>query len=152
MTASRWPAVVDALVALLRADPALAGVDVLDGPPVGEPSGRDVVCIGHVLNDDDDLSGSVRWQPHSTGGIVEEACQVRLAVQAVAGDTTLAIPRTRAFALLDAVHAALRGDWTVGGLDGVIAVDLETGSVRQDQADLGSGCRVEATVTVTSLI
>lgn len=152
MTASRWPAVVDALVALLRAHPSLAGVDVLDGPPVGEPTGHDVICVGHGLDDDDDTSGAVRWQPHSTGGVLAEDCDVRLVVQAVIGDTTLSAARTRAFALMDVVHAALRGDWTVGGLDGVIAVDLSAGTIRQDQTGLGCGCRIEATVTVTSLI
>ncbi len=151
MTASRWPSVVDALVAVLRATPALAGVDVLDGPPTGEPSGRDVVAIGHSLDDDDDTAGSVAWTDYSTGGVVEERCEIRCAVQAVSGDTAMTTPRTRAFALLDAAHAALRADWTAG-VPSVVSVDITTGTVRQAQSGLGPGARIEFTVTVHALI
>ena len=151
MTSSRWPVVVDALVAALRADPALAGVDILDGPPTGEPSGRDVIAIGHALDDDDDTAGSTAWTDHSTGGVVEERCEIRCAVQAVSGNTALTTARGRAFELLDAAHAALRADWTAG-VASVVSVDLAAGTVRQAQSDLGSGARVEFTVTIHALI
>ena len=151
MTSSRWPAAVAALVATLRAAPALAGVDVLDGPPTGEPSGRDVVCIGHVLDDADDTSGSANWTPYTTGGVISEDSEIRCAVQSVSGATDLAIARGRAFALLDAVHAALRADWTLGD-PSIVTGDLAVGAVRQAQTELGSGCRVEFTVTIHALI
>jgi len=149
--ASRWPVVAAELVAMLRADPALSGVDVLDGPPVGEPSGRDVISIGHALDDADDVAGSAAWAWHATGGQVDETSEIRCAVQSVSGSVDLAVPRARAFAILDVVQSALRADWTAG-IDGAWSIDVSAGTVRQAQTELGSGCRVEFTVTIHALI
>lgn len=150
MATSTVPAAIDALLTIVRAAPGLAGVHILDGPPVEDMSSADLLAIG--------------WQPEA-----EEAAQIvqdfanagarrrdeDFAIQCWAeswtGDASMSERRTRAFALLAAVEDALRATDaapqapTLGGA--VQWAHITSVTLRQSSTD--QGVRVGLAFTVT---
>ncbi len=138
MTATQWPAVVDALVELARALPGHRGpadnsdedlVLVLDGPEFeltgdlaptflivggaldvdGEGHGESGQAVATLGRHDRDDSGEVRCQVVAqTGGLVLPSDVVTV------GRETVKALRDRARAVLDGLDAAVRTDVTLG--------------------------------------
>lgn len=160
MTASRWAAATDALLATLTAaaastGSALSGVAVLDGPAVGAPSvALDEIAVGWQFDDDVDASGSITQAYRTTGGasaLRDEECAILCGIRSWSGDTAMSVARTRAVGLFSAVGDLLRASYDLG-LPGVVAVDIADAGIRQDQGGEGSACLVAFTVRVVSVI
>jgi hypothetical protein len=106
-TTSRIPAAVDALVALWKAAPGLAGVSVLDGPPTVDQSDADYLYVGYQFGGDAAVEMS---QDFASAGARrrDETFDVLCQVDSFTGDTDTSARRGRAFELLAAVEDSLR--------------------------------------------
>lgn len=107
MATSAVPGAMAALVTILQAAPALAGVQVSDGEPARDLDATDLVCVG--------------WQPGSNVAVEitqdfnaagartrDEDFLILCYLDSGTGDTDITTRRTRAFALLATVEDALR--------------------------------------------
>jgi len=155
VVATRWAAVVDAVLVTLRADSNLttAATSIFDGPPVTGAYLGDAIAVG-TSGDDDDLVGSVEQAYHDmalANSSRMESTTVRCAVWAQNGDGSLSTARTRAFLLLGYVEAALRANPSQGLTD-VLRVEVVGVDVRQSQTPDGALCWLDVTVAATSLI
>lgn len=150
MATSAVPGAIDALLAILRAAPALSEVQVLDGPPVGDQSAHDYVAVG--------------WQPDS-----EEAVQLEQTFNAAGartrdedfailcwvdtwtGDSEVRARRLRAFELLGVIESAIRASGpnpTAPTLDGaVLWAHVTAGTLKQ--ANTNDGVRAGIAFTVS---
>jgi hypothetical protein len=111
--AAQWPLVVARLLELLPTLPGWSGVDVLDGPPVTAEVPTDYATVGYVA---DDNAGAYTTVQDPNGFLSVEDGTVRSQLSCVTGDVDLASTRIRAFALADALDAAVRADRTLGVL------------------------------------
>jgi hypothetical protein len=138
MQTSRVPAAVDALLAILRAAPALADVRIIDGPEPTNLSERDMIFVG--------------WQPGADAAVGlqqdfasagartrDEDFEIACYAESRAGDKDMALRRTRVFALVGAVETALRATDaapTAPTLNGtVLWAHLTTGNLQQVQSE-----------------
>jgi hypothetical protein len=142
---SRVPEVIDALVALGKADAALAEVEVSDGPEVSETQALDWLIVGF----DGDPSGDFQaaqtvggWSDLRTGR--EEQFQVTVAAIANRGDTDVRAARARAYEIGARVEAWLRADPSIG-LPSLEAA-IEASQLVQDQTNQGAQARLLLTV------
>lgn len=108
MATSAVPAAVDALLAILRASPALTDVRIIDGPPASTNlTERHRIYVG--------------WSPGSEQAVDieqdfayagarrrDEEAAVSCYAESRAGDTDMQLRRTKVFELLAAVEDALR--------------------------------------------
>lgn len=107
MMTSRVPAAVDALLAILRAAPALADVRIEDGPSMVNLTERRRIYVG--------------WQPSEEPAVTlqqdfnaagartrDEAFTIACYAESRSGDKDIALHRTRVFELVGAVETALR--------------------------------------------
>jgi len=120
--ATQWPLVVARLNALL---PTLAGWDVVtvfDGPPVTADVPTDYVTVGYVA---DDQAGTYSQTQDPNGFQYVEVGTVRSQLSCITGDIDLASVRTRVFALMDSVDAAVRADRRLGVLSPSGTSELE---------------------------
>lgn len=108
-----WPAVVTHLVTTLPTLGAFTGVPVYDGPPLSAEETPYYVAVGFVL--DEDGGGSCSFAQAGDGWHLTETGEVRCEVWAHNGDGDLSAARTAAFALTDAVLAAIGNDRTLAG-------------------------------------
>lgn len=100
---------LDAFVARLRAE--LAGVQVVDGPPV-EYARREIVAVGITTED-----ASVEANTADAGlRARRESIDVINLIRSASGDVDLVPHRRRAYELLDQFDGLLRTDPTVGGV------------------------------------
>jgi hypothetical protein len=138
--------VMTTLVSTFAALPALAGVDVRDGPPLDGMGDSDFVIIGHD-GAPDSTAESVFQQEWTDLACTRrtESGEVICCCVSNTGDTDMAVRRTRAFALLAACETALVGDMTLGGV--VLSAQL-TGA-RVEQYSNPKGVAVVAPFTVT---
>lgn len=107
-----WPTVKDRLAALIPTlTPAPAAT--YDGPvPTGD-SPPSYCCVGWQPSTDDESAGSYDQSRTGPGGfLAEETGTVLLEFGAVTGDTVV----PSAFALVDALHASVQADQTLGVL------------------------------------
>ena len=138
MATSRVPAAVAALLAILRAAPALTGVRIVDGPEAVNLTDRDRVHVG--------------WQPGGEAAVAleqsfasagartrDEDFQIACYAESRAGDKDMALRRTRVFELVGAVETALRATDaapTAPTLNGtVLWAHLTTGNLLQVQSE-----------------
>jgi len=107
MMTSRVPAAVDALLAILRAAPALEGVRIVDGPPTVNLTERQRIYVGWQPSEEPAVSlqqdfayagARARNEEFVIGGYAESR----------SGDKDMALQRTRVFELVAAVEIALR--------------------------------------------
>ncbi|GAA2929840.1 hypothetical protein [Streptomyces enissocaesilis] len=107
MATSRVPAAIDALLAILRAAPALAEVTIIDGPPVGDMADADLVAVGWSPSAE---AGAELAQDFASAGARtrDEDFTVTGWIESWSGDSDVAPRRTRAFALLAVVEDAIR--------------------------------------------
>lgn len=153
MAITRIDAVIDALVAALRADPSLSGVTVLDGPPVTDDPLWEVVSIGFAWDAEDDRAAETTQGYHELGMTAkrDETVDVYCAVRVVNGDADVSTARARAVVLLGAVETVLRADPSLGLAD-LLRCEVTVGDLRQTQTGDGVGALIRFTVTATALI
>lgn len=154
MQTSRVPAAVDALLAILRAAPALAEVRIVDGPEAVNGTERHRVHVG--------------WQPGADAAVTltqdfnsagartrDEAFEIACYAETWAGDTDMSVRRTKVFDLVGAVEAALRATDaapTAPTLNGtVLWAHLTTGNLTQVQSE-GALAGLAFTVTCRARI
>lgn len=140
MATSAVPAAIDALLAILRAAPALAGVEVIDGPPTGDMSAADLVAVGWQP-DDGEAATLAQNFAYAGARRRDEEFVISCWLESWTGDSDVAARRTRAFELLAVVEDALRASDvapeapTLGGT--VLWAQLSAGSLRQSFTDQG---------------
>ncbi|MDG9717402.1 hypothetical protein [Streptomyces sp. DH24] len=138
METSRVPAAVAALLDILRAAPALAGVRIVDGPESTNASERDMILVG--------------WQPGADAAVAltqsfngagartrDEDFDISCYAESRRGDKDMSVVRDRVFVLVGAVEAALRATNeapeapTLNGT--VLWAHLTAGNLQQAQAE-----------------
>ncbi|KUH38386.1 MULTISPECIES: hypothetical protein [Streptomyces] len=140
MATSAVPAAIDALLAILRAAPALADVDIIDGPPTGDMSAADIVAVGWQPDGEDAVS-LVQEFAYAGARRRDEEFVISCWLESWTGDSDVASRRTRAFELLAVVEDALRASDaapeapTLGGA--VLWAHLTAGTLRQVNTDQG---------------
>lgn len=153
-TTSRAPALIDALVALFEAAPALDGVKVLDGPIVtGDPLHK-AVFVGYDGDLDSDGGEAVTFSQEwaSIGQKAKkETFTVQCAVAAWKGSTKVKPVRELAYDLLAAVEDALRADPSLGQPPPTI-VAFQSGALIQAQRKSGIECRIPFQIAVQTRI
>ncbi|MFD1656995.1 hypothetical protein ACFSL4_01775 [Streptomyces caeni] len=132
---STVPAAIDGLVAAFTTAEGLAGVVVLDGPEVREPSAMEVVSVGYPGADDEfAVDGSV-----SADGMASSPDLERYSVQCAAavldGSGNVRAARQRVYALVAACGEAIARDRTLGGA--VLQATIGSTSLRQTQDSRG---------------
>lgn len=152
-TTSRVPDVIDALVALFAAAPALAGVKVIDGPVVTSDSLKDAVFVGYDGDDEGEGQAVEFTQEWASIGqrAKGETFSVTCAVVVWRGGTKVRPIRVRAFELLAAVEDALRDDPSLG-LPPPSVVAFASGSMSQIQGSPGLGVRITFQIAVKTRI
>jgi hypothetical protein len=138
MSTSAVPAAVDALLALLRAAPALADVRIVDGPEPTNLSDRRLLFIGWAPGSDAAVELA---QDFANAGARRRDEDFRIAcyAEARAGDKDMAIRRRAVYEIVAAVEDALRATDvqpdapTLGGT--VQWAHLTTGNLQQIQAE-----------------
>lgn len=145
MTTSRVPAAIDALLTLCRASAGLAGVEVVDGPPVVNLSNPDRLHIGWKPGED--LAVSLSQDFAGAGARRrDEQFQIQGYAETRSGEIDMQARRARVFEILAAVEDVLRAtdaNPTAPTLNGAVQfADLVTGDLRQYQTE-GSAAGVE---------
>ena len=120
--ATQWPLVVARLLTLLPTLPGWAAVSVLDGPLISADVPTDYVTVGYV---DNDQAGSYTQTQDPNGFQYIETGTVRSQLNCTTGDTDLMGMRTRVFALMDAIEAAVRADRRLGVLSAAGTSELD---------------------------
>lgn len=137
---SAIPAVLDALVAVLRVAPGLAGGSVFDGPQV-DYAGTVGVAVGATR---EDLSTEFVMSSAGPGSTAEQVTVSCLAWSG-SGDTVFKPHRDRTGQILDAVESALTADRSLGGV--VSTAWITGGSLTQEQTGRGALVTLEFRVT-----
>lgn len=146
VTTSRWPAVVDALLATFG---TVEDVTTFDGPEfmLTADDGGNYVIVGGADDAETEAGGIGQTWGAIGAKRRDEAGQVTCAVVVQTGDPTIKPSRDRAFVVLASLEQALVADPTLGGaVDAGWLLPL-TGSVSQWQNELGSFCRLAFAVT-----
>ncbi|GKQ34592.1 hypothetical protein [Streptomyces sp. A012304] len=107
MMTSRVPAAVDALLAILRAAPALAEVDIVDGPVAVNLTRLRRIHVGWQPGAD--AAVSLEQSFNGAGARTrDEAFTILCYAEARAGDKDMQARRTEVFALVGEIEQALR--------------------------------------------
>jgi len=156
VSTSRIHAAIVALTAACVADSTLVarGTTISDGLPVSSDSASELLVIGGSPVESDTLAGEGTQSWRSDGGTAaardgEES--ILCYAVAATGDVDVSTTRAAAFAILAAVEALLRANYTLG-LDGVLSVEVSRVSYQLEQYADGTRVVVPFTVTVRSVI
>jgi hypothetical protein len=150
MATSAVPGAITALLAILRADAGLSGVQVLDGPPVGDQSDQDYVAVG--WQDGSEESVQIVQDFNAAGARTrDENFAILCWLDTWTGDSDVSARRVRAFALLAVIENAIRA--TAGApnaptLNGSVMWAHLTNAVLK-QANTDQGVRVGIAFTIT---
>lgn len=141
MATSAAPAAVDALLAILRASPALDGAHIVDGPPSVNLTDRHRIYVG--WSPGAEAAVDIVQQFAGAGARTrDEDASIACYAETRAGDKDMALRRARVFELLAAVETALRATDTapeaptINGT--VLWSGLTAGSLIQEQGDSGA--------------
>lgn len=150
MVASRWDAVVDAVISTL--DSALS-CDVYDCMPVTNDDIRSCVVVGAFTNDDRGLGGTITQGYHDVGPTAtrDETGTIRATVLSQSGDDDVSVVRADAFSILGSVESALRANYSLG-LSNILRVEVDYGDVTQGYSEHGVFCEIQLTISYTALI
>ncbi|MFF9898500.1 hypothetical protein [Streptomyces longispororuber] len=155
MATSRVPAAITALLAILRAAPALAGVGVYDGPVAVNLSERRRLYIGWAPGSEQAVELSQQFA--SAGARTrDEDFDIACYAEARAGDKDMALRRTAVFEIVAAVESALRASDaapqapTLNGA--VLWSQLSTGNLIQEQTQDGALAGLAFTVSCRARI
>ncbi|MEU2075421.1 hypothetical protein [Streptomyces sp. NPDC013489] len=150
MPSSAAPDAIDALFQILQAAPELAGVQIIDGPPIEDQSVDDQLIIGWQPGEGEaaqlqqDFAYAGARQRNEDGSI---ACWI----DCWSGDTAIRPRRRRAFEILAVVEGVLRASDTARDaptLGGVVQwSQAAAGTLRQAASDQGARASVGFTVT-----
>lgn len=154
-TSSRVPAAVDALLAILRAAPALAAVRIADGPDATNATERDRIHVGWQPGAD--AAVSLQQDFNSAGARTrDEDFEIACYAETRSGDKDMALQRTHIFALVAIVEDALRATDaapTAPTLNGtVLWAHLTTGSLTQQQAADGAAAGLAFSISCRARI
>jgi hypothetical protein len=146
------PAAMSNLVAMLNAASVLKGtasdgsdVQVKDGNENTEPGALDVISVGWQGPDEDDTAADGGLSGEDYEAVRDrETYSIRCALATLDGDNVIPAGRARAFTLLGAVGQVIAADSTLRGA--VMAAQLGTWSLRQDNTDAGTVTRIVFTV------
>lgn len=149
MATSRVPAAIDALLALWRSAPGLAGVQILDGPPVGDQADADYLSVG--WSPTSDLAVEFAQDFNAAGARTrDEEFSIQCYLDTWTGDTDVATRRTRAFELLAVCEETIRASSsnpTAPTLNGaVLWAEIAAGSLMQANTDQGVRAAIPFTV------
>ena len=134
---SQVPDAITALLAAFNAAPALAAVEVRDGPVVAASAALEAVLVGWNGQTTDTLAADAGVNPEVFGDADDrEQFTIRCAAMVLNGQNDLAAARTRAYALLAACGAAIRADRRLGGTVGDSHISAH--SLRQTQTPDGT--------------
>lgn len=154
MLTSRVPAALDALLAILRARPALADVEVVDGPPAVNLTARRRIHLGWAPAGE--TAVAVQQEFNGAGARTrDEAFEITGYAEARSGDKDMKARRDEVFALLGEIEQALRASDeapeapTLNGT--VLWAHLTTGDLVQQQTE-GSLAGLVFTVTCQARI
>ena len=153
-TTSRVPAAVDALLAILRAAPALADIRIVDGPEAVNLTAKHRIHIG--------------WQPGGEAAVSlqqafnaagartrDETFSIACWAESRGGDKDMAVRRQKVFDIVAAVEQALRATNdapeapTLNGT--VLWSELTTGDLTQSQSE-GANAGLEFTIACRARI
>ncbi|GLP71041.1 hypothetical protein TUSST3_76610 [Streptomyces sp. TUS-ST3] len=154
MVTSRVPAAVDALLAILRARPALADIEIVDGPSAVNLTNRRRLYVGWSPGAD---SAVALQQAFNGAGARtrDETFTIACYAEARAGDKDMKARRDEVFALVGEVETALRASNdapTAPTLTGtVLWAHLTAGDLAQVQQE-GSLAGLAFTVTCQARI
>ncbi|WP_069885275.1 hypothetical protein [Streptomyces luteocolor] len=153
-TTSRVPAAVDALLAILRAEPLLAGVRIIDGPEATNLTERNVIFVGWQPGGE--AAVSLQQEFNAAGARTrDEVFEIACYAETRAGDKDMAARRARVFEMVAAVEQALRATDaapeapTLNG--SVLWSGLTAGSLQQAQSE-GAICGLAFTVACRARI
>jgi hypothetical protein len=109
MATTAVPAFINALVQVLRAAPALTGVEVLDGPPTSDMSAPDFVAVGWNMGGDDQaVAESAQDFAYAGARTRDEDFTVTGWLESWSGEEDFATRRARAYELLAVLENSLR--------------------------------------------
>ncbi|WP_326739145.1 hypothetical protein [Streptomyces sp. NBC_01022] len=150
MATSAVPAAVDALLAILRASPALAEVRIVDGPPSVNLTDRHRIYVGWAPGSEQAVD--ITQEFASAGARTrDEDFSIACYAETRTGDKDMSLRRAKAFELLAAVEDALRATNdapTAPTLSGtVLWSHLTAGSLVQEQNDSGALAGLPFSVT-----
>ncbi|MCX4786465.1 hypothetical protein OG369_09805 [Streptomyces sp. NBC_01221] len=155
MATSAVPAAVDALLAILRAAPALAEVRIVDGPPSVNLTERQRIYVGWSPGAEQAVDTAQDFA-YAGARSRNEDFSIACYVETRAGDKDMVLRRVKAFELLAAVEDALRATNdapTAPTLSGtVLWAHLTAGSLVQEQTDGGALAGLSFTVTCRARI
>ena len=126
-----WPAVVQAVVALLPTLPEWSGVAVYDGLAVTDASVAQYVTVGYQAGAD--TSGAFTQEFSDDGYFWQETGDVAMTLVCNTGSDDLPAVRGQAFALLNALQAHLQGDRWIGGVlsvDGWVSLTVDPAPIK----------------------
>jgi len=153
---STVPDAINALVALFKASPQLAGMGIYDGPEVSASTELQVVAVGFtgermstsgaypepsqpVVEAENDVEG-LAVNP------VSERYTIRCCAACLDGGESISAARTGAYQVLAACGSVILADKTLGGV--VQLATLGAGSLLQDQVPRGARAIVDFSVSV----
>ncbi|MFG2589052.1 hypothetical protein [Streptomyces sp. NPDC048438] len=109
MATTAVPAAITALVQILSAAPALAGVTVVDGPPTTDMSEADFVAVGWNMGGDDQAAAeSLQDFAYAGARARDEDFTISGWLESWTGDEDFAARRARAYELLAVLEGSLR--------------------------------------------
>lgn len=155
MATSAVPGAITALLEILRAASALSGVQVLDGPPVGDQSAQDYVAVGYQEGAEEAVQMA---QDFNAAGARtrDEAFDILCWIDTWTGDSDMSVRRARAYALLAVIEDVLRASGanpTAPTLNGAVQwAHLTSASLRQANTDQGVRVAVAFSVSCRARI
>ncbi|MHB9862187.1 hypothetical protein [Streptomyces sp. YIM S03343] len=109
MASSAVPRAIAALLEILRADNGLAGVDIIDGPPVDDVSNADFLAVGWPGGEDQAQAAESVQDFNAAGARTrDEDFTIASVLDVWSGDDDFSAVRTRAFEILAVVEQAIR--------------------------------------------
>lgn len=155
MATSAVPAAIDALLAILRAAPALADVDVIDGPPVDDGSAHDWIAIGWQPSGEEGAQIGQSFA-YAGGRRRDEQSLIHGWAESWTGDGDIRVPRLRAFELLGVIESAIRNSDaqpTAADLGGaVLWSEFSAGILRQTSDEQGLTAGIGFTIACRARI
>lgn len=150
MATSAVPGAMTALLAVLRAAPALSDVQVIDGPPTTDMADPDIIAVG--WSPEGDQSAQLVQTFNAAGARTrDEDFEITGYIDCWRGDQEFSTVRARAFTLLAVVETAIRAsgaDPTAPTLNGAVMwAHLTGGVLRQSFTDQGTRAALSFTVT-----
>jgi|GEM_PF-5705669 len=143
MASSSIPTYINGALALIRARPSLATVQILDGPPTTELA-DDYIAVG-LSEGGEAVSGY--QSPNALGNQRRsEEYAINCQVSSIDGDADMAVARARCFVLFAEVEAAIRADGTGSGA--VMFADIGATNYSQEQDETGANATLNFTLSV----